>query len=162
MEEKKRFTRDSKYFNEKARMVVMYLRDYSKDNPCNSKALAEFVGISESNLHGIIKYMRRCSEEDLEKFISFYPISSKKGYFLPRNWDDFAPYFCTMYSWYNSVKRTIEPAKEKMQKEGIDYKSLLKSKKFEGFDSFEDYENYLMHLDDDPIIDKDTAWFLDN
>lgn len=139
----------SDFMPDVANKVAALLRNSTKDNPYPSEQLAEDSGLTTGQLHTIIKYMRRCSEEDLEKFIRWYPLSCKRGYYLAESWNDLLPCFVTLYQWSESLKRTIEPMRIKMDQEGIDWRSSL----------FTDLPE-----DDGTIeeMNKDTAWFLDD
>ena len=133
--------------------TAQILRNYSKDNPCPKQLLAESTGYTVGQVSTIIKYMRRCSEENLEKYIRFYPVSSKRGYFFAESFEDFAPCYATLEKWLASLKRTIEPMRRKMEMEGIDWKAYLPAG--EG----ENIENYLENVEE---TNKDTSWFLDD
>lgn len=135
----------------RANAIARILKDYDIDNPCSRTELCEMTNLSPGQLSSAIKYMRRCSEEDIEKFIRFYPISSKKGYFFPHKWSDFSAYYVTMLRWSRSLERTIKPCLEKMMKEGVNFDEIMN----EQDDSADNY----LH---DPSIDKDSAWFFDN
>lgn len=136
---------------EKANIIVFILKNYSKDEPCNSALLADKAGLKEAQMHTVIKYMRRCSEKDFEKYIWYYPLSSKKGYFLPKKAEDFASYYITMSAWYQSLQRTVKPARELLIKAGIDL-SQYEPK------TNDDFYNY---LNDIPDMDKDSSWFME-
>lgn len=136
---------------EYANKIVTILKDSEK--PVTKAKLAEEIGLTEGQLSQVIKYMRRCAEMDLERFIPYYPISSKKGYSLPHEYKDFLPCFYTLYMWSKSLERTIEPMKQKMQKEGIDILEYANSK-----DNFEFCDNFLHDLEE---INKHTSWFLE-
>lgn len=151
-ERKNVYVLDSITIRPKANEVVSILRNYSKDNPCPSAKIAEETGLTKGQVSKTIKYMRRCSEQNLDRYIAFYPISSKKGYFFPHSWDDFIECYITLQSWANSLDRTIKPMRKKMEKEGINWKSYIDEEhhEFEG--------TYFDELDE---INKDTAWYLD-
>ena len=143
----------------KAREVALILRTHFKDNPISSIKLAEQTSLTRGQLSRVVKYMRRCSLSDLETFIAYYPISSKKGYYYPQSWEDFAPCYFTMVSWASSILKTCAPMEEKMRKENIDIAEHIKEAQANKMDEFNEY-NYL--LDDIEEINKDTSWFLDN
>lgn len=153
------FRLTSENIGPKAREVALLLRTHFKDNPIPSLELAEQAHLTKGQLSSVIKYMRRCSHVDLETYIAYFPISSKKGYFYPQKWEDFAPYFYTQVSWANSILKTCAPVEEKMRKEGVDVGKYIKEAQAVRMDEFGEY-NYL--LDDIEEINKDTSWFLDN
>ena len=132
--------------------VVGILRNATA--PVPKAKLAEDLELSVGQLSTIIKYMRRCSLEDLEHYIAYYPISSKRGYSLPRNFRDFLPCYYTLYCWSESIKKTIRPMEIKMSQEGIDVMEYAQTAK----DNYEFQENYLRDLDE---INKTTSWFLE-
>ena len=134
-----------------ANTVAALLKNSTKDTPYSRDLLAKNAGLSVGQLSTVIKYMRRCSEENLEKFIKWYPLSCKRGYYLAESWSDLLPCFITLFQWSESLKRTIEPMRIKMDKEGIDWRSLL-------------FTDMPWDEDDDTVeeINKDTAWFLDD
>lgn len=134
-----------------ANTVAALLKNSTKDTPYPRDLLAKNAGLSVGQLSTVIKYMRRCSEENLEKFIKWYPLSCKRGYYLAESWSDLLPCFITLFQWSESLKRTIEPMRIKMDKEGIDWRSLL-------------FTDMPWNEDDDTVeeINKDTAWFLDD
>jgi hypothetical protein len=87
----------------------------------------------------------------LDKFIPFYPVSSKKGYFLPSNSQDFIECYITLEAWVHSLEKTITPMRLKMVKDGVDWTQYKQDE--------EDYSgNY---LDEIPETNKDTSWFMD-
>ncbi len=153
-ERKNIYVLKSTNINEAARKCALVIRDYSSDNPCPSKQLAEETQFTDGQIRRIIKYMRRCSEEDLEKYIKYYPISSKKGYYFPESWEQFAPCFVTLTKWHESLRRTIEPMRRKMDEEGIDWTNWIPETDTEQF------INYLEELENEiPEINKHTSWF---
>lgn len=130
-------------------MVASLLLGHSKKNPYPRSLLAEDANLTVGQLSRVIKYMRRKSEDNPDVFLKYYPLSSKKGYFLAVDYNDFAKPFATLYQWYRSVRRTIEPLRKKMDSLGIDWKKYLNcdGKKAEN--------------DDIEEINGDTSWFLD-
>lgn len=146
---------DSKTMPKKANEVVSVLKDHSGKNPCLGAVLAGKVGLTKPQLARVIKYMRNCSLADLDNFIAYYPISTKKGYFLPERWSDFAPCYVTLEAWISSLSKSIAPMRKKMTQEGIDWKEEVEAKRQEK----KDYDNW---LDDIPEMNKDTSWFLDD
>ena len=146
------FSLNSDNIGGKANEIVTVLRNYSRDNPCPRAKLAEETSLTTGQVSTVVKYMRRCSEKDLDKFIPYYPISSKKGYFLPSNWEDFAPCYATLEMWIASMTRTIRPMRDKMIAAGVNWRQLIP----EG-----DGEDYYNWLEDVPEQNKDTSWFLD-
>ena len=135
-----------------ANKVVTILRRYDNDNPCPTQTIKEQTGMTDGQVRKVIKYMRRCSEQDLDRYIPYYPISSKHGYFLPSSWDDFVKCYITLQSWANSLDRTIKPMRRKREREGVDWKSQIEDERHE-FDG-----TYFEELDE---INKDTAWYLE-
>lgn len=154
MSEEKRYLRDDDAYKKKANAIISVLRTCDREHPIPRVKLAEAVDLTTGQLSSVIKYMRRCSETDLERYIAYYPISTKKGYFLPGDWHDFMAYYCTFFCWYTSIQRTIEPVRQKMIKEGIDYNALLRSNGIPA----DQYENYLDTIDEQ---NKDTVWFFE-
>jgi len=150
MAEKIRLTTDNikRYSNK----VVDILK--TSTGPVSKAQLCEDLGLSIGQLSTIIKYMRRCSLEDLERYIPYYPISCKRGYTLPRNYRDFLPCYYTLYNWSESLKKTIKPMELKMIQEGIDICAYAESVR----DDHSFQENYLSDLDE---INKTTSWFLE-
>lgn len=135
----------------KANEIVSVLRNYTKAHPCPMATIKEKTGLTDGQVHKVIKYMRRCSEKNFDKFIPYYPISTKKGYYLPAKWSDFVDCYITLQSWANSLNRTVQPMRIKMEKEGIDWIERVKeTHEFEG--------SYLDELDE---INKNTAWYLE-
>ena len=135
-----------------ANSIAVILKNHTKEDPCPREKLAEDTNLTTGQISTVIKYMRRCSERDLERFIRYYPISSKKGYYLPASFEDFAPCYATLEKWLASLKRTIEPMRKKMEEEGIDWREYLPG------DEAEEIENYLDKISE---TNKDTSWFLD-
>lgn len=132
-----------------ANKFVYILRD--ETSPIPKEKASEELGLTLGQMSALVKYMRRCSLSDM-RYIRYYPISSKKGYTLPREWKDFLPCFATLYQWAGSILKTIEPMREKMESEGINitqYMMLM------GADDLEAADNYLEGMK----IDKDTSWF---
>lgn len=121
--------------------------------PVPKQQISDELGLTIGQMSAVVKYMRRCAESNLERYIKYYPISSKQGYKLPRSWEDFLPCFATLYCWANSIMRTIEPMREKMEKEGIDIAEYMK----ENGKISDLTDNYLEGM----VIDKDTAWFFE-
>lgn len=138
---------------EYANRFIYMLR--SEDGPLAKDEAAEQLNLTAGQMSALVKYMRRCSLADMERYIRYYPISSKKGYTLPKAWEDFLPCFSTLYQWAGSILKTIEPMREKMEKEGINIAEYLKNA---GADDLEDTDNYLEGM----RIDKDTSWFYEN
>lgn len=143
---------NSSNYGQAARTLSHIIMKHDRDNPCPREKLEEDTGYTKGQISSIIKYMRRCSEKDLELYIRWYPISSKKGYFFPKVWNDFAPCYATLEKWLASLKRTIEPMREKMLREGIDWRDYLPK------DEDEDIENYLADI---PEMGK-SSWFYEN
>lgn len=108
-----------------ANEICKILQDYTKEKPCPATVLMEETGLTRGQLSTVIKYMRRCSEKDLEKYIRYYPISSKKGYFFSKKSEDFASYFLTLNAWSESVKRTIAPALIKLTRDGVNLEKYM-------------------------------------
>lgn len=145
------YTLDSITIKPKANELVYILRHHTKSDPCTTAMLMEKTGMTEGQIRKVIQYMRRCSEHDLDKYIPYYPISTKKGYYLPSKWSDFVECYITLQSWANSLNRTVQPMKKKMIKEGVDWRDYIKeTHEFEG--------SYFDELDE---INKDTAWYLE-
>lgn len=140
---------------EAANRCVTVLRHFNKEQPCPSLSLQESLGLTKGQLSRLIKYMRRSCESDLQRFIAYYPISSKKGYFLPSKWEDFAPCFVTLAKWVSSLHRTIEPMRKKMEEAGIDYEEITGIN-----DEYRDSINEFYDSIDE--MNKDTSWFLDD
>ena len=135
----------------KANEIVFVLRTHSKDEPCPADVLCEATQLTKGQLSTVIKYMRRCSCENLDKFIPFYPVSSKKGYFLPSNSQDFIECYITLEAWVHSLEKTITPMRLKMVKDGVDWTQYKNDN--------EDYSgNYLNEILE---TNKDTSWFMD-
>jgi hypothetical protein len=156
IEVKKMFRLDNPdIMKQKANDVVSLLKHYTSADPCPADKLAEDSGLTKGQLARVIKYMRRCSESDLERYIAYYPISSKKGYFLPKQWDDFAPCFATLNAWVMSLQRTIEPMKQKMELAGVDWRKYMTAKYCGEYS--DELDNW---LDSIPEQNKDTSWFL--
>ena len=140
----------SKNIGEAARDCAYIIRKHSKEDPCPREALAEEVNLTTGQLSTVIKYMRRCSENNLEKYIRFYPISSTRGYFFPKSFEDFAPYYATLAQWASSIVRTIKPTEKAMISVGINWEDYLPK------NNPKEVTNY---LEDIPEINKHTAWF---
>ena len=134
-----------------ARDFVLLMRDYG-DAPVPKKDVCEKLDLTVGQVSSLVKYMRRCAEKDLERFIPYYPISSKQGYKLPHTYRDFLPCFTTLYLWCISLARTIEPMKEKMEREGINVGEYIRETQCD----FQD--NYIEDLLE---MNADTSWFLD-
>ena len=139
--------------NECARIISLY----SADEPCPRVKLSEETQLTSGQISTVIKYMRRCSEKDLERYIRFYPISCKRGYFFAKSFTEFAPCFVTLTKWHESLKRTIEPMRTKMEKEGIDWRAWIPEKDEETF------LNYLQNEGASGIdeMNKHTSWFME-
>lgn len=147
----------------KIRLTTANIKDFSNkvvtilknsDSPIPKVKLSDEIGLTTGQLSTVIKYMRRCSLEDLEHYIAYYPISSKRGYTLPRSFRDFLPCYYTLYCWAESIKKTIKPMEIKMSQEGIDVMEYAQSAK----DNFDFQENYLRDIEE---INKTTSWFLE-
>ena len=138
---------------QKANEIVSILRTHSPADPCSCPVLMEGTGLTKGQVSTVIKYMRRCAEKDLEKYIPYYPISSKRGYYLPTKWDDFARCYATLEMWIASLTRTIRPMRTKMIKEGVDWRKYIILS--------ENPEEYSSWLEDIPEQNKETSWFLD-
>ena len=144
---------NSQNIKDYANKFVHMLRE-EKDPLPKAKA-AEDLGLTIGQMSALVKYMRRCSLSNIETYIRFYPISSKRGYTLPRTWDDFLPCFSTLYQWALSIMKTIDPMRQKMMSEGIDIAEYM----FEnGQDDLDDADNYLEGMK----IDKNTSWFYES
>ena len=141
----------NKNLNDYARQFSMLLQEYG-GSPIAKKTVCEKLGLTTGQVSTLVKYMRRCSEEDLERYIYYYPISSKQGYKLPRNTREFLPCFTTLYLWSKSLERTIEPMKRKMLRDGIDIDAYIKEVKRDIPDNY---------LEDLVEMNADTSWFLD-
>ena len=141
----------NKNIGEYARKFIYLMRD-SNGEPVSKKVVCENLELTVGQVSSLVKYMRRCAENDLERFIPYYPISSKKGYTLPHSYMDFLPCFTTLFLWANSLARTIDPMKRKMRKEGIDIEEYIKETKREL------PENYLEDLVE---MNADTSWFIE-
>ena len=137
---------------QKANDVVTVLRRYAKDNPCPTEVLMDELNLSKGQVSRVIKYMRRCSSENLDKYIPFYPISSKKGYFLPHDAKDFIECYITLALWTCSLVKTIQPMEAQMIKKGIDWHDYLP----------QDREDDINYLDEIPEMNKDTSWFMND
>ena len=137
---------------DKANQFVAILRTYTKDNPCPTEVLADETGLTQGQVRAIIKFMRRAPEEDFDKFIKYYPISSKRGYFMAREEhpEEYLPCFVQLYKWSESIKRTIDPMRAKLEEAGIDLIPYI-------------YSDGEIQEDDEeiPSIDKDSAWFME-
>lgn len=149
---KNQYVLDSITIRPKANEIVSILRNHNSAAPCSTAELIDKTGLTKGQVAKTIKYMRRCSEEDLFKFIPYYPISSKKGYYFPAKWDDFVDCYITLQSWANSLDRTIKPMRKIMDATGVDWRSRIDEEKheFEG-----------TYFDDLDEINKDTAWYLE-
>ena len=135
-----------KQFSKQFCMMLM-----SSPDPIPKQKISEDLGLTSGQMSAVVKYMRRCSEANLEKYIRYYPISSKHGYTLPKSWEDFLPCFSTLYCWANSIMRTIDPMREKMEKEGIDIAEYMKQQ-----GKVSDLtDKYLEGM----VIDQETSWF---
>lgn len=141
--------------NEYANLTFHALKS-ATPNAVPRKKLADDLGLTPGQLSTVIKYMRRRSEENLDRYIPYYPISSKKGYRLPTSYSDFLPYYSTMYLWAKSILRTIDPAREKMERCGIDISAYFREEHNEEFDG--ELHNY---LDDIKEMNGDTSWFFE-
>lgn len=126
-------------------------------DPVPAPELCDELRLSKGQLATVIKYMRRCSLKNFGRYIKFYPISSKRGYSLPKSWEEFKPCFATLYLWSRSLLKTIEPMKRKMIEEGIDYEEYIKNLKSEEED---DEENYLDLLE--LAREGSDNWFFDD
>ena len=152
MRNKTPYVLTSKTIGKAANECAMLIKEYSKENPISTDALVENTNFTKGQISTIIKYMRRCSENDLERYIKWYPISSKKGYYFPKSFEEFAPCYATLEKWCASLHRTIEPMRRKMQQEGINWKDYLPEEDSEIVD------NYLDEIEE---MTKDRAWFYD-
>lgn len=146
------YTLTSKNIGKKANQVVSILRRYDKENPCPANVLQEESGLTKGQVSTVIKYMRRCSSDNLDRYIPYYPISSKKGYFLPSCSQDFVDCYITLALWTCSLVKTIAPMKAKMARDGIDWRDYLPKER----------EYDINYLDEIPETNKDTAWFMDH
>jgi hypothetical protein len=137
---------------DKANQFVSILKTYTKDNPCPTEVLADETGLTQGQVRAIIKFMRRAPEEDFDKFIKYYPISSKRGYFMANEEhpEDYLPCFVQLYKWCESLKRTIDPMRVKLEESGINLVPYI----YSGDEAQEDEETI-------PSIDKDSAWFME-
>lgn len=140
----------SENIGEIAARVAKTIKGHTKDDPIPRPELADQTALTVGQLATIIKYMRRCALDDLEKFIRWYPISCKKGYFFAEEWRDFLPCYATLIQWVTSLNTSITPMRIKMEKEGIDWRDYIQQK------SDKEHVNY---LDDLPEINGDTSWF---
>ena len=145
------YTLTSTNISQKANEVVLILRKYNKANPCPMAVLQEETGLTKGQISTVIKYMRRCSSDNLDRFIPYYPISSKKGYFLPSCSQDFIDCYITLALWTCSLVKTIAPMEAKMARDGIDWHDYLP----------EERQYDINYLDEIPEVNKDTAWFMD-
>lgn len=143
-------TLTNKNVNEYARKFIYLM--LNNDGPVPKKTICEELGLTVGQVSSLVKYMRRCAEKDLEKFIPYYPISSKQGYKLPHGYNDFLPCFTTLFLWCNSLARTIEPMRRKMLEQGINVDEYIKETKLD----FQD--NYLDELIE---MNADTSWFIE-
>lgn len=147
MEKQPFFSLTKKNLPEKANEVFMILKDKEWHN---RTVLAESVGLSEGQLSTVIKYMRRSSETDLEKYIAYYPISSAHGYKFCTNWEEFAPFYLTMKARAESILRTITPVMKKIHQEQIDLTNYMQDRM--------DADEYNRYLESLPDMGKDS-WF---
>lgn len=154
MKDKIPFRLTSDTIGKAANQCALIIREGSKEKPVSTNELIEVTGFTKGQISTIIKYMRRSSEQNISKYIRFYPVSSKKGYFFAKNFEEFGPCYATLEKWAASLHRTIQPMREKMQQEGIDWRQFLPKE--------EDMQIVHNYLDDVAETNKDTSWFLDN
>jgi len=151
---------DSTNIKEYANRTVTLLRKEAP-NPIPKAKLCKDLGLTIGQGSTLIKYMRRCSLNNFERFIPYYPISSKKGYTLPQSFEDFLPCFATLYLWTKSLSTTIFPMKQKLDELGVDIAKYIKSKGRTDEEDLEysDIENN--YLNDFEEINGDTSWFFE-
>lgn len=149
----------------KKKLDSISIRDYANkfvrilrcaDGPISRDDATMLLDLSSGQVSTLVKYMRRCALQDLERYIPYYPISSKQGYTLPHNYKDFLPCFATLYLWSHSLITTIEPMREKMEKEGIDIAAYIHDKLVS---NSKESDNYLVEI---PEMNADSSWFFDN
>lgn len=149
------FTLTDENIGKKANEIATILRSFSKESPCSKQVLVEMTSLTTGQVSRVIKYMRRCSEQDFSRFIRFYPVSSKKGYFLPKSWGDFLDCYISLSSWCESLTRTIQPMKQQLELEGYDWEVIERLK---ANCKKDDIDNYLESI---PEMNKDSSWFAD-
>ena len=152
MSERTPFRLTEEIKNKKANDIVAILRQYSKDNPCPTEVLMDELQLSKGQISTVIKHMRRSSCNNLDRYINYYPISSKRGYFLPSDSSDFVDCYITLALWICSLAKTIKPMEEQMIKKGINWREYIP----------QDREDDINYLDEIPEMNKDTSWFMDN
>lgn len=145
------YTITSKNIGNAAAKVAMTIKGHTKDMPITRTDLVNETKFTSGQLSTIIKYMRRCALNDLERYIKWYPISCKKGYYFAEEWEDFLPCYSTLIQWVTSLNTSIAPMKQKMEKEGIDWRDYIKQNS--------NNESLINYLDEIPEINGDTSWF---
>ena len=154
MDRKIPFRLTSNNIGKAANQCAYLIKEHSKENPITTDSLMESTGFTKGQISTIIKYMRRSSEQDISRYIRWYPVSSKRGYFFAKNFEEFGPCYATLEKWAASLHRTIQPMREQMQREGIDWRQYLPKA--------EDNEIVSNYLEDVEETNKDTAWFLED
>lgn len=124
-----------------ANKVVKILR--MSDAPVSKQSLCEQLGLTTGQVSSVMKYMRRCAEQDFYRFIPFYPISSKSGYSFMKKPNDFLPCFLTLEEWSGSVRRTIAPMRRYLEENGVNIEAELEFRRNDP-----DYGNYLNDVPD--------------
>lgn len=125
------------YANKIARIM------HHSDKPVPKDELVKELDLTTGQVSTIIKYMRRCSEEDFIKYIRWYPISSKRGYSFMEKAEDFLPCYMTLYEWSESILRTIDPMRKYLESHGVDIASELIERRREY-----SADNYLIDIPD--------------
>ena len=124
-----------------ANKVVAILKN--AEEPISKPALSERLGLTPGQVSSVIKYIRRCAEDDFYKYIPYYPISSKRGYSFMRKPNDFLPCYLTLYEWSESVQRTIGPMGRYLEDNGVNIAAELEARRNDP-----DYDNYLNGVPD--------------
>lgn len=142
--------------SEMAKRVCLVLKnDASRDNPMSGAALADNLGLTRGQLSSVIKYMRRCSLLSFDKFIGWYPVSSKNGYYFAESVEDMIPCFRALYWWSESIAKTILPLKKAIIETGFDIADVIRRDENEE----DDFSNYINNYDDIEIPDMaEEAW----
>ena len=133
-----------------ANIAARELRKYDKDNRLPGDEWAKMLHLTRGQLSTVIAYMRECSIADYDKFINWYPLSSKKGYWFGTSIEEVIPCFRALYWWSTTLNKRISPLKEQIQKAGYDIHDVIfhidpdEEHKYEDnyIDHFGEYSDY--------------------
>lgn len=144
MADKVRIT--SENINKYANAFCAALLDLEPNEYIHPKELGEKIGLNESQVRNMARYIRRCSlNRDYETYINYYIISGPSGYALLKKTtlEEQEKCFKTLYLHSQSIQTTLIPLERSLRANNIDVDSLLNgySNDDDGCEYYEDQMN---------------------